>query len=509
MKPDSKLTLSLYFLSTTFAFASKPVQLPNVIFIYTDDVGYGDLSCYGATKVSTPNIDKIAKNGVRFTDAHSTASTSTPSRYALLTGRYPWRVAGTDILPGDGACVIGTNEMTLPKVFKAKKYSTAVIGKWHLGLGEKKGQQDWNKKLYPGPKELGFDYSFIIPATGDRVPCVFIENQSVVNLDPNDPIEISYNKPFPGLPTGKNNPELLKMMNNPGGHDQAIVDSIGRIGYMKGGKSALWDDENIAQTLVKKAGNYIRSQKDHPFFLYFSTHDIHVPRVPNPMFAGKSGMGARGDVILQLDWTVGQLYELLDSLNLTENTIVIFSSDNGGVLDDGYKDGARDNLGDHRISGSLRGFKGSSWEGGTRVPTIVSWPAKCPKGVVSNARIMQIDLMASFAKMLSVKLPDDAAPDSFQMLNSWLGISNASRKYLIENNHHHVFSILQGDWKYIEPKSDSKKINEYYGVNADACLFNLKSDLGETKNLFKVEKSRALKLKVLLDKARSASKTRK
>lgn len=508
MNKDSKLTLSLYLLSTTFAFAVKPVQQPNVVIIYTDDVGYGDLSCYGATTILTPNIDKIAKNGVCFMDAHSTASTSTPSRYALLTGRYPWRVAGTDILPGDGACLIGTDEMTLPKVFKAKNYSTAVIGKWHLGLGEKNGQQDWNKKIYPCPNDLGFDYSFIIPATGDRTPCVFMENGRVVNLDPNDPISVSYTQNFAGEPTGKDNPELLRV--HPSyGHNQSIVNGISRIGYMKGGKSALWDDENISQILVKEAENYIRSQKKHPFFLYFSTHDIHVPRVANPMFAGKSAMGARGDVILQLDWTVGQLYKLLDSLNLTENTIIIFSSDNGGVLDDGYKDGAKVNLGDHRISGPLRGFKGSSWEGGTRVPTIVSWPAKSPKGVVSYARLMQIDLIASFAKMLSVKLPDDVAPDSYQMLNSWIGISNTSRKYIIEISHKHVFSILQGDWKYIEPKNNSMQVDEYYGINTEACLFNLRSDLGETKNLIELEKSRALKLKALLDKERSVSKTRK
>ncbi|HOT65612.1 MAG TPA: sulfatase-like hydrolase/transferase, partial [Dysgonamonadaceae bacterium] len=233
---------------TSTGFAQQ-IAKPNIVFIYADDLGFGDLSCYGATRVQTPNVDGLARDGIRFVNAHSAAATSTPSRYGLLTGEYPWRRNGTGIAAGDAALIINPERCTVPKILKEAGYATGAVGKWHLGLGSETGKQDWNDKITPGPKEIGFDYSYIMAATADRVPCVFVENQRVVGLDPRDPIQVSYTKNFPGEPTGKNNPELLTKLRPSHGHDMSIVNGISRIGYMKGGKSALWKDENIADSI--------------------------------------------------------------------------------------------------------------------------------------------------------------------------------------------------------------------------------------------------------------------
>ena len=258
-----------------YAFANEKKKNPNIVIIYADDLGYGDVSCYGATKITTPNIDKLASEGLRFTNAHSSSATCTPSRYSMLTGQYAWRQKGTGIAPGDATLIIPTSRTTLPSVMKKAGYTTGAVGKWHLGLGEPGGKPDWNGELKPGPLEIGFDYCFLIPATGDRVPCVFVENHRVVNLDQNDPIEVGFGRPVGNEPTGREHPELLKMHPSHG-HDQTIINGISRIGYMSGGKEARWVDENIADTLTVKAKNFIEQNKDKPFFLYFATHDIHV-----------------------------------------------------------------------------------------------------------------------------------------------------------------------------------------------------------------------------------------
>jgi arylsulfatase A-like enzyme len=267
---------------------SQNADKPNIIVIYADDLGYGDVSCYGATRLKTPNIDRLASKGLRFTNAHCTSATSTPSRYSLLTGEYAWRRPGTGILPGDASAIILPDRYTMPSVLKSAGYTTAAVGKWHLGLGPK-GGPDWNGTIKPGPEDIGFDYSFIIPATGDRVPCVFVENGHVAGLDPSDPIKVDYNQKIGDWPTGRENPELLKMHPSHG-HDMTIVNGSSRIGFMTGGRSALWTDEDIADTITEKAVRFIERNKDRPFFLYFATHDIHVPRVPHPRFAGKSGI---------------------------------------------------------------------------------------------------------------------------------------------------------------------------------------------------------------------------
>ncbi len=477
---------------------------PNIILIYTDDLGYGDVSAYGTSAIKTPNIDRLAQNGVRFTNAHATSATCTPSRFSLLTGKYAWRKEGTGIAPGDATLLIPVSTTTLPGMLQKGGYHTGVIGKWHLGLGDGKGA-DWNGNIAPGPLEIGFNYSFLIPATGDRVPCVFVENHNVVNLDKNDPIKVSYREPLdPNAPTGKKNPELLKLHPSHG-HDMTIVNGISRIGYMSGGNAALWKDEDFANILVQKANAFISQQKSKPFFLYFSTHDIHVPRIANERFVGKSGMGARGDVLLQLDWTVGEIEAILKKQGLLENTMIIFTSDNGQVIDDGYKDEAVEKLGAHKPNGIYRGGKYSAFEAGTRVPMIVSWPAKIKSGKVNDALFSQIDLYASLANMAGVAIEQGQAPDSKNNAQVLLNQSNQPREFLVEQSINSTLSLLAGNWKYIEPSNGpkiNKDTNTEMGYLPEPQLYNLAEDPGETKNLATVYPERVVEMKKMLDKVK-------
>ncbi len=476
---------------------------PNIVLIYADDVGYGDLSCYGATRVRTPNLDRLAGAGIRFTNVHASSATCTPSRYSLLTGEYAWRKPGTSILPGDARLIIPPGRATLPSVLKRQGYSTGVVGKWHLGLGD--GEIDWNGEIKPGPLEIGFDYSFLIPATGDRVPCVFVENHRVVNLDPKDPIRVSYQTPFPGEPTGKANPELLKLHPSHG-HDQAVVNGVSRIGYMAGGKSALWVDENIADVLAARSTAFIDEHKAEPFFLYLATHDIHVPRLPNPRFAGKTEMGPRGDAIAELDWTVGQVLTALDRNGLARDTIVMFSSDNGPVVDDGYRDQAVEKLGSHRPSGPLRGGKYSNYDGGTRVPLIVRWPGRIKPDTESGALISQVDLMSSFAALTEQKLPEGAGPDSVNVLPALLGRSKTARQSLVE--HAGSLALVEGDWKLIAPGKGPKinrNTNTELGNDPQPQLYNLAIDPGERTNVAADNPERVRRMTALLDKIRTGT----
>jgi arylsulfatase A-like enzyme len=479
-------------------------QPPNVVIIYADDLGYGDVSSYGATRLQTPSIDRLAREGLRFTDAHSPAATCTPSRYALLTGEYAWRREGTNILPGNAALIIDPGRVTVPGVFQQAGYSTAVVGKWHLGLGPRGQGPDWNGDIRPGPLDVGFGSSFIMAATGDRVPTVYVENRRVVGLDPSDPIRVSYREPVGDWPTGRSNPDLLTMRPSHG-HDQTIVNGISRIGYMTGGRAALWKDEEMSDVFTRKATAFIEAHRGGPFFLFFALHEPHVPRVPHPRFAGATPMGPRGDAIAQLDWAVGEILATLERLRLADNTLVLFTSDNGPVVDDGYEDRAVEQLGDHKPAGPWRGGKYSAFEGGTRVPFIVRWPARVKAGV-SDALVSQVDLLASFAELVGRPLPEEERSDSENVLAALLGDSPRARTMLVEQGG--TLALRQGSWKYIEPgrgPAINKNTNIELGNDPAPQLYDLARDPGERTNVAGREPAKVKALAALLDRIRQRS----
>lgn len=484
--------------------AAKP---PNIIVFYVDDLGYGDLGCYGAQGVATPNVDNLASKGIRFTDAHSTASTCTPSRYSLLSGRYAFR-NNAAILPGDAPLLIEPGTYTLPAMLKKAGYQTGVVGKWHLGLG--RGEIDWNSSVKPGPLEIGFDYSFLLPATGDRVPTVYLENHEVLNLATTDqPIVVDYQKKLSGYPNGLDNPERLRQKADPQ-HSNTIVNGISRIGYMQGGESALWKDEDFPTILTQKAINFMANAQQNPFFLYFAFHDIHVPRLPNAPFVGKSTMGPRGDVIAQMDWVTGEVIQYLEKAGIADNTLIIFTSDNGPVLDDGYADQAEELLGKHRPAGPFRGGKYSAYEAGTRVPMIVYWPGKTSQGV-SKTPISQIDLYASFAALTGQDLAEDEAIDSENNLAALLNHRKPGSKFLLEESY--TTQIRQGKWKYIEPFSAAKKIPTFMnnkgvegGFEFFPQLFDLDADTAEQNNLAEKQPEKVKLLQAEIERIRSKTK---
>lgn len=484
--------MALPSIITKNTMAAGADQTPNIVLIYADDIGYGDIGCYGATSVKTPNVDRLAKEGIRFTSGYASSATCTPSRYSMLTGQYAWRKKGTGVLRGDAPMIISTKQATLPSVLKRAGYTTGVVGKWHLGLGD--GNVDWNKDIKPGPMEIGFDYSFLMPATGDRVPCVYMEGHRVINLDTSDPITVSYKGNIEGEPTGKTHRDSLKMDWGQG-HNGSIVNGISRIGHMKGGKSALWTDEDMADVFVKNGKAFIERNKKKPFFLYFSTHDIHVPRVPHSRFVGKTTMGPRGDAIAQFDWCVGQIIEKLQEQGLTKNTIVILASDNGPVLNDGYKDQAVEKVGDHKAAGPLRGGKYSFYEGGTRTPFIVRWPGTVKPGV-SDAIVSQVDFIGSFAAFTGQKLADNEAPDSFNVMPALLGKSKRGRDYVIE--HARGLAVRTEKWKYIEPG----------GKKAKPQLYHLVNDKGEAKEVSQQNPEKLKEMQQMLAKVKNTAKSR-
>ncbi len=483
MKPLFLTLLPAVTLSGCGTRPQAEAPRPNVVFIYADDLGIGDLSCYGATKVATPNIDRLAAAGQRFTNAYATSSTSTPSRFGLLTGMYPWRQANTGIAPGNSELIIDTACYTLADALHGAGYATGVVGKWHLGLGPA-GGTDFNAEIRPDARDIGFDYEFVIPATVDRVPCVYVENGRVAGLDPDDPIEVSYRHKVGDWPTGAENPELVKLHPSQG-HNNTIVNGIPRIGWMTGGRSALWNDEAIADTIASKAVRFIAEHRDEPFFLYMGTNDVHVPRVPHPRFAGRSGLGARGDVILQLDWTVGEVLRALDSLGLADNTLFIFTSDNGPVIDDGYADRARELLNGHTPMGIYRGGKYSLYEAGTRIPFIVRWPARIEPGE-QPALFSQIDVYRSLAALAGAELPAEAAPDSRERLPELLGERQEDRDCIVQQNLDNTLALVCGRWKYLEP-CNGRTLETWTGTELghapEPQLYDLTDDPQERNNV--------------------------
>ena len=485
---------------------------PNVIIIYADDLGFGDVSCYmeegnieEQARNLTPNIDRLAEEGLKFTDAHATAATCTPSRYTLLTGSYAFRNPRARILRGDAQMIIPTSTSTLASVFQSNGYETAVVGKWHLGLGD--GRLDWNEPIRPGPAEIGFDYHFLIPATGDRVPCVYVEQGHVVGLDPADPITTSYGEKIGSEPTGKDVPEQLKQKWSHG-HNATIVNGISRIGFMTGGVAARWVDEDMADVIVGKANQFIEANRQQPFLLFFSTHDIHVPRVPHSRFAGKSGMGPRGDAIVQLDFCVGSILDTLDRLGLAENTLVLFSSDNGPVLDDGYIDDANEKLGGHRPAGPLRAGKYSLFEGGTRVPTLARYPGRIEPGTTSGALVGQVDWARSLAHLIGAEISTDDFPDSRDQMSALLGHDQVGRPHLVHEAGR--LALRVGQWKYIPAGRIRDGLGPWTNDQSGqpGLLFDLDADIGEARNLADSaqddeRRQRLAEMQQLLDKIKS------
>ncbi|MBI5692503.1 MAG: arylsulfatase [Verrucomicrobia bacterium] len=403
---------------------------PNIVLIYADDLGYGDVGCYGATKVRTPHIDRLAREGRRFTDAHSASAACTPSRYALLTGEYPFRVDNWGPIFGRAGLIIDPAKTTLASLLRGAGYATACIGKWHLGFGTK--TPDWNGELKPGPLELGFDWYYGLPTVSSHAPYVLVENHRVLGLDPADPLV------FGGLPETPKYPE--KILN-------AQAMSGARAAH------ALYQDDQLGTLFTQKATTWIRQQRGRPFFLYFATPQIHHPFTPHPRFQGTSDCGRYGDFIHELDWMVGEILATLDELRLADHTLVIFTSDNGGMLNEGGQDAWRAG---HRANGELLGYKFGAWEGGHRVPFLVRWPGRVPAGSTSSQLIANLDLLATFAALTGRKLDPAAGPDSFNQLATLTGSPAAPiREHLVlQPIARKNVALRSGPWVYISAQGD-------------------------------------------------------
>ncbi len=498
-------TLLLVAIPATFA-----AEKPNIIVIMADDLGYGDVSCYGATAFKTPHIDRLASEGLQFTSGYCSASTCTPTRYSFLTGTYAFRRAGTGIAPPNSPALIQPGTETLPSLMQKAGYKTAVVGKWHLGLGGPDGP-DWNGELKPGPMDIGFDYNFLLPTTNDRVPQVYVEGHRVLNLDPKDPLWVGMKKPSDDHPTGLTHRDTLKM-DWSHGHNSTIHNGISRIGFYTGGHAARFRDEDLADKWVEKSVQWIEGHQDQPFFLFFASHDLHVPRIVHERFQGATPLGPRADAIVQLDWCVGEILKTLDRLKLAEKTLVVFCSDNGPVLDDGYKDDAIEKIGDHKPAGPFRGGKYNVMEGGTRTPLITRWIGRIPAGQ-SDEMVCTVDLAASCAALVDVPLPADGCLDSIDVLGALLGEKGAKgRDHLIQqdNGRGGNYGLRVGKWKL--QRHDSKKTNNTeLRLNRRPIepflLFDLEKDPGERNNVIDqhpdVAKRMKRKLAQLIEAGRS------
>lgn len=427
-------------------------KLPNIVLIFADDLGYGDLGCYGATKVRTPNLDRFAAQGKRFTDAHAVSAVCSPSRYALLTGRYAFRRGLFAPVFLRAPLQIEPQQLTLASLLKRHGYRTACIGKWHLGFGVK--TPDWNGDLKPGPLELGFDYYFGVPVVNSHPPFVYVENHRVVGLDPRDPFVYGKRAKTKAVP------EKLRL------------DDIG------GAQKAhdLYKDEEVGTKLADKAVDWIGKMGKEPFFLYLATTNIHHPFTPAPKFAKTSPAGRYGDFIHEFDWIVGRVLEALDKQGVADDTLVIVTSDNGGMLNEGGQDAWRAG---HRLNGILLGFKFGVWEGGHRVPFLVRWPGKIPPGSTSDQLIGNVDLLATFAAVVGDALKKDEGPDSVNVLPAFLGDPKKPlRDHLVlapfQRTH---LSLREGKWVYIPGRGSGGFAGVRGGPGALAFTGSKNSDI--------------------------------
>lgn len=449
----------------------RPSIRPNIVVILSDDLGYGDPSSYGDKKILTPHMDQLAREGMRFTNAHSPSSVCTPTRYGLLTGRYGWRSwNGTKTLWADDPLLIETSRLTLPKLLQQSNYRTAIIGKWHLGFGapgtpgwDDMYGPDYNMPLVPGPLEVGFDYFFGIPHTGQH-PHVFIENHNVVGLDPNDPIRIVLDRHWQ-----EQKHSYLERLGTP---DHTFT----------GGSKALYKTDEVGVELTSRAVRWIEQQKHEPFFLYFAHPAPHAPIIPNARFKNSSSVGPYGDLVTELDWSVGEILKALSRQGLSERTILIFTSDNGGVTT--YREEIAE-INGHRLNGPFFGQKGQVYEGGNRIPLMVKWPGTVVPGRTTGALISLTDLFATFADMLGTNLPLDAAEDSFSFLHVLRGAEPTKpvRKDLILDSWNGVFGIRQGPWKLIFSADGGAVSSTTISDPSIHRLYNLDRDPGETADV--------------------------
>jgi len=478
---------------------------PNIVIINVDDLGYGDVGCYGATKVETPNIDRLAREGCRFVDAHAASAVCTPSRYSLLTGRYAFRANSWGPLNLFAGLIIDPKMLTMPAMLKAHGYATCCIGKWHLGFGRQ--PTDWNAELTPGPLDVGFDYYYGIPQVNSGPPFVYVENRRVLGLDAKDPFVRGRKPPTTPYPEKNMGP------------------------FIGGAKAAhaLYKDELIGTTLAEKAVSWLkthaRQKPGDPFFLYLATTNIHHPFTPHPRFKGTSQCGPYGDFIHELDWIVGEVLATLDELKLNDDTLVIFTSDNGGMLNAGGRDAWKAG---HRLNGKLLGFKFGAWEGGHRVPFIVRYPGKVKAGSMSDQLIANIDLTATFAAMLGYKLKAGEAPDSFNMLPALTGEAKQPiRDHLIQACYHRRLALRRGKWVYVEGQGSGGFDNGLTGIaftkqkNSDVTtkgkiragappnqLYDLEADLTQTTNVHDKHPDVVAEMRALLKGYRGAAGTR-
>ncbi|MBD3184188.1 sulfatase-like hydrolase/transferase [Candidatus Poribacteria bacterium] len=462
-------------------------RYPNIVYIMADDMGYGDVGCYGATKIPTPNMDKLAGEGIRFTDAHSSSAVCTPSRYSVLTGRYCWRTSRKSGVGGGFSLpLIDPARMTVASMLRSKGYATAAVGKWHVGLewqpkdGERiewenwadEGHVDYTKPVIGGPNDLGFDYSFCIAGSLDMPPYCFIENGKTV-----------------GIPSEEKNPYNAQQ----------------KKGFMTSG----WKDEEVDVNFAQKAVEFMENcDPDKPFFLYLTPSAPHRPCVAPDFLKGKSHAGPRGDMVCLVDWVVGQITETLERLDIVDNTLIIITSDNGARPSD--VDG---NTYGHKSCGDLRGYKADIWDGGHREPFIVRWPEKITSGFVSGNTICLADFMATCAEIVDAKLLHNSAEDSFSFLPALLGENDKpTRDSIIHHSVDGMFSIRKGSWKLIEALgsggfSQPRRIDPKPG-EPKGQLYHMDDDLQESENLWDKKPEIVEELTRLLDKQKTQGRSR-
>jgi arylsulfatase A-like enzyme len=451
-------------------------RLPHIVFILADDLGIGDLGCYNRdSKIPTPNLDRLAQQGVRLTDAHTPSGVCTPTRYGLLTGRYAWRTRlKRGVLVGDSPNLIEPGRLTVARLLQRHGYATACVGKWHLGLGDTE-RTDYTQPLRPGPLDFGFDYFFGIPASLDMAPYVFVENDRATE------------PPTETIAASKSQRE-------------------GGQGFWRGGGIAPgFKHEDVLPEITEKALAFIERQANaaapRPFFLYFPLTGPHTPWMPIAEFRGKSQAGPYGDFVAQVDWTVGKIMKALDRLKLAERTLLIFTSDNGGhwLASDIEQFGHRSNL-------HYRGQKGDIFEGGHRVPFLARWPGRIKPGSTSDALMGLTDFMATAAAIVGATLPDNAAEDSFNAWPALLGqkAGAQARDSFIHHSSDGMFAIRQGKWKFVRglgsggftpPKTLEPKPGE-----AGGQLYDLVEDPSEQKNRYLEQPEEAKRLSALLEK---------